>query len=227
MLTVYKGGIPFETDEARLTERLHLAGETAAELGELVRRSAAGVPKAVVRQVSVRPAQGGVLLSGAEERLIEGRAACALLGCRDRAWCYVVTCGQELDALARAESDPLRAWLQDQINQDVLRQARLWTQRRVCASCGVEKLASVNPGSTADWPVSGQAELFALIGGVEGHTGVRLTEGFLMHPVKSVSGIWFEAPAEGYENCQLCPRQDCPGRRADYSPERAARILGQ
>jgi hypothetical protein len=38
-----------------------------------------------------------------------------------------------------------------------------------------------------------------------------------MTPVKSVSGIWF--PTEGkYENCQLCNREDCPGRRAPYEP---------
>jgi hypothetical protein len=36
-----------------------------------------------------------------------------------------------------------------------------------------------------------------------------------MLPIKTVSGIRF--PKEGtYENCQLCPRQKCPGRKALY-----------
>jgi hypothetical protein len=45
--------------------------------------------------------------------------------------------------------------------------------------------------------------------------GVRLTDSCLMMPTKSVSGIRF--PTEtSFESCQLCPRDDCPGRRAPY-----------
>jgi hypothetical protein len=37
-----------------------------------------------------------------------------------------------------------------------------------------------------------------------------------MLPTKSVSGIFF--PTEtSYENCQLCPRENCPNRRAEYN----------
>ncbi|MCL6614559.1 MAG: hypothetical protein K6U03_08105, partial [Firmicutes bacterium] len=39
---------------------------------------------------------------------------------------------------------------------------------------------------------------------------------------KSVSGLRFPVE-EGFENCQLCPRQGCPGRRAPYAPEIFAR----
>jgi hypothetical protein len=46
---------------------------------------------------------------------------------------------------------------------------------------------------------------------------VTLTDSFLMVPTKSVSGIVF--PTEvSFESCRLCPRSDCPGRRAKYDP---------
>jgi hypothetical protein len=38
-----------------------------------------------------------------------------------------------------------------------------------------------------------------------------------MRPIKSVSGIYF-INREGYTNCQLCPREVCPGRQARYEP---------
>jgi hypothetical protein len=44
-----------------------------------------------------------------------------------------------------------------------------------------------------------------------------LTESLLMVPVKSVSGIVF-ANEEEFASCQLCPREDCPGRKAPYDP---------
>ena len=44
-----------------------------------------------------------------------------------------------------------------------------------------------------------------------------LTDTFLMVPIKSVSGIFF--PTEvSFESCQLCPRENCIGRRAPYDP---------
>jgi len=37
----------------------------------------------------------------------------------------------------------------------------------------------------------------------------------VIQPLKSVSGIQFVSE-EGFVNCSLCPRENCPGRRADY-----------
>ena len=76
----------------------------------------------------------------------------------------------------------------------------------------------MNPGSLADWPLEQQAELFEVLGDVRGAVGVELTESCLMIPIKSVSGIRFSTEVQ-FENCQLCPRDVCPGRRAPYDPE--------
>ncbi len=79
------------------------------------------------------------------------------------------------------------------------------------------------PGAGAgdDWPITQQKELFSLFGGrekVEELIGVRLTDSFLMVPIKSVSGIFFPTEIR-FESCQICPREQCIGRRAAYDPE--------
>ncbi|MCG8400671.1 MAG: vitamin B12 dependent methionine synthase, partial [Firmicutes bacterium] len=63
-----------------------------------------------------------------------------------------------------------------------------------------------------------QKKLFSILGDCSEKIGVELTDSLLMVPVKSISGIFFPAEA-GFESCLLCPRADCPGRRAAYDPE--------
>jgi hypothetical protein len=81
------------------------------------------------------------------------------------------------------------------------------------------------PGAGAgdDWPITQQMGLFSLFGGrekVEELIGVRLTDTYLMVPIKSVSGLFFPTEVR-FESCQICPREHCQGRRAAYSPEMA------
>ena len=76
-------------------------------------------------------------------------------------------------------------------------------------------MSAMNPGSLEDWPISEQRQLFSILGDVESLIGVRLTDSFLMLPIKSVSGVYF--PKEiTFQSCQLCPRERCQGRRAPY-----------
>jgi cobalamin-dependent methionine synthase I len=76
-------------------------------------------------------------------------------------------------------------------------------------------VSTMSPGSLSDWPLQEQRPLFALLGAPEQTIGVRLTASLLMVPMKSASGIGFPTE-ERFESCQLCPREDCPGRRAPY-----------
>jgi hypothetical protein len=75
--------------------------------------------------------------------------------------------------------------------------------------------ATMNPGSLSDWRISEQKPFFKLFGETAASVGVTLSSSFLMTPNKSVTGIQFSTD-KLYENCQLCPREDCPGRRAPY-----------
>lgn len=128
---------------------------------------------------------------------------------------YVASCGQEIDMWSEQYTDFFAQFVADTIKQLCLFQARerLFIETR--AYFGVGDISTLNPGSLPQWPITGQRPLFEALGGVTPDIGVRLTDSFLMLPTKSVSGIMFQA-AEHYENCQLCPRKDCPNRRAPY-----------
>ena len=76
-------------------------------------------------------------------------------------------------------------------------------------------VSRINPGSLKEWPITGQLPLFEALGGVTADIGVSLAESMLMSPVKSVSGIMFQGDTP-FENCQLCPKANCPNRRAPY-----------
>ncbi len=73
----------------------------------------------------------------------------------------------------------------------------------------------MNPGSLEDWPLTEQKALFQVLGNTEEAMGVELMENSFMRPAMTVSGLWFPSQ-EKYENCMLCPMEDCPGRRAPY-----------
>ena len=81
-------------------------------------------------------------------------------------------------------------------------------------------MSHMNPGSLSDWPITQQKILFSLFGDVEELIGVRLTESFLMDPIKSVSGIHFPTEFD-FKSCMLCTRYPCVKRKAAYDPEMA------
>ncbi|MBR4444183.1 MAG: hypothetical protein IKS52_13050, partial [Clostridia bacterium] len=95
------------------------------------------------------------------------------------------------------------------------------TREAVQETYGLTAVSCVNPGSLADFPLPCQRPLFDLLGEGPDRIGLQLTPSFLMLPYKSGSGIYFES-GKRYENCSLCPRLTCPGRRAPYSEEMLA-----
>lgn len=130
------------------------------------------------------------------------------------AYAFVATCGGEAERWSAGFDDFLDRFYADEIK-------KLWLARAVAAVeddvkgrfAPAAKLAVLNPGSLPQWPIEGQRELFRILGDTEGTVGVKLTESCLMVPTKSVSGLFF-ADRTGHVNCALCPRANCPNRRA-------------
>ena len=135
-----------------------------------------------------------------------------------RVFPYVITCGRELYDLARATEDPLCRFWVDGISEAALRAVGARVRQAVQETYSLGRLNSVNPGSLRDFPLPCQRPLFDLLGEGPDEIGLELTPTFLMLPYKSGSGIYFES-SERYENCMLCPRANCPGRRMPYSEE--------
>jgi hypothetical protein len=143
----------------------------------------------------------------------------------ERVFPYVVTCGRELDEIDIPADDFIKSYYLDQIKETAVILARQHLEDSLIKQYALGQVSRMAPGAGAgdDWPINQQEELFSLFGGrdkVEELIGVRLTDRFLMIPIKSVSGLFY--PAEvSFESCQICPREKCIGRRARYDPELA------
>ena len=132
-----------------------------------------------------------------------------------RVFAYVATCGTELDDWSNSVDDMLQRYWGETINELALRAAIRALNKHMVEQYRPGRTSAMSPGSLGDWPLREQRALFALLGDPEEAIGVRLSDSLLMIPVKSVSGMRFPTE-ESFESCQLCPRRNCPGRRAPY-----------
>ena len=138
----------------------------------------------------------------------------------ERVFPYVVTLGPKVEEKIRATKEMLSQFYLDMIANIALSAARNYLQNQLRSRYALEGLSSMAPGSLRDWPIEEQGPLFTIMGDVEASIGVRLTESYLMIPNKSLSGIIFPTDIPFY-SCQLCPRENCVGRKARYNEKRA------
>jgi len=133
----------------------------------------------------------------------------------ERVFPYVVTIGSGLEDMEKASGEPLEKYYLDLIGNAAVVQAREQIKRRLSARYALQSLSYLGPGQLKDWPLEQQRPLFSLLGDVESAVGVTLSNSLLMIPRKSLSGIYF--PTEiPFMACQLCPKENCPSRKARY-----------
>ncbi|MBQ4159144.1 MAG: hypothetical protein IJD86_13530 [Clostridia bacterium] len=130
---------------------------------------------------------------------------------------YIITSGLEAYKHSESYDDDLYKYWSHQICEIALKRATGAGFEDVKQILSKDNLAAMNPGSLSAWQISQQKPLFELLGDVYEKTGVSLTPTFLMIPIKSGSGIWFETKTH-YANCMMCPRSDCRNRRAEFDP---------
>jgi hypothetical protein len=209
--------VPLNLDEREVFKKVRVPGDSdyAPILRNLIERCRkVAAPKAFYRIAYCDPAQDAVLVEG---QRLSGTVIQPLIGETYRVFPYVATCGNELEEIEADSADPMSAYCLDEIRKIALNQASAALKRYVTEKFGLERLSSINPGSGPAelWPIDQQKKLFAILGDVESAIGVRLTSSCLMVPTKSLSGILFAA-SQPFEACQLCPRTNCPGRRAEF-----------
>ena len=136
----------------------------------------------------------------------------------ERVFPYIITIGKGLEAKASSSEDLLRQFYLENIGDMALGLCEKYLEKHLKRQHGLEKLASMSPGSLEDWPVTEQKPLFSLFGEKLHLTGVKLNEHLLMIPRKSISGLYFPTE-ETFFSCQLCPREHCPARKAPYDKE--------
>jgi hypothetical protein len=133
---------------------------------------------------------------------------------------FVATCGIEVEDTPIDRDDFLQEYWLRIISLSLVRIAMDTLRQTLQEQYLLENLSVMNPGSAeADvWPIEEQQALFSLLGGaqaVEQAIGVRLLPSWFMTPDMSVSGILFPSEVT-YVNCQLCQREGCPSRKAEF-----------
>lgn len=208
--------IVFESDVARLMKNLRIGPDTpdADALIQLVAEAQdIAKPKACYKIAYVESREDdAVVIDGVR---FDSRVLRVNLDEAYRVFPYVATCGMELEAWSLSIDDMLHQYWTDAIRQMALTSATMALHKHLVGTYRLGRTAVMSPGSLSDWPIREQRPLFDLIGDVEGKIGVLLSDSFLMSPIKSVSGIRFPTE-ESFASCQLCPRVNCPGRRAPY-----------
>jgi hypothetical protein len=211
--------IRFQLDLDNLMRMLHVKADSAraddfkrlADEAQAIAR-----PKALYRLAFVE-------FKGDDHVIVEGikltsRVLRVNLEKVHRVFLFVTTCGLELEDWSSTVDGTLRGFWADMIKLVALQSATHALNEHLTERYRLGRTSTMNPGSLADWPVQEQRPLFTLLGNPEEAVGVRLLDSYLMFPTKSVSGILFPTE-ESFESCQLCPREDCPGRRAPYDKD--------
>jgi hypothetical protein len=144
-----------------------------------------------------------------------------LLGRCNQTAVFLVTIGKGLEERTfelAEEGHILESVVLDAIGSNAVEKVADTIQSKIKEIASVRGLSisqRYSPGY-CDWDISQQKMLFQAMNGAS--VNIRLTDGFLMVPQKSISGIIGIAPADsGLENfspCETCPnRFNCPNRR--------------
>ena len=214
------GNIEIEISLNEVCRRLHMSPDSSmGEIQPLIDLAASLIePRAIydVRYIEEK-LEEAVIIDGMR---LKSRVLRKNLEQVERIFPFVITLGPELGDKQAQSTDLLDNFYLDTIGNVALNAARKKLKRHLKSQFALEKISSMAPGSLPDWPIEEQVPLFKLLGDVDAAIGVKLTDSLLMLPAKSISGLYF--PTEvSFFSCQLCPRERCESRKAQFSPKLA------
>ncbi len=133
---------------------------------------------------------------------------------------FVVTAGQAYDdwaARIKKQGDILCEFVADAIGSATVESMGLYAKKRLEELLGGATHSSTFCPGQYHWHISEQRKFFTLMG--EDNVGVTINDSFLMHPIKSVSGLIGigETLDPTITACSLCPRLDCFRRNAGHA----------
>lgn len=217
MKTVLIDDCKFSFSAADVLERIgmprdHIFGEKIQELLEIAAPMAK--PKAFFMELPIEKRTAASVTLGGQTFC--SKALAKNLANVDTVYPYLCTCGKELADYAKTIDGMMEQYAFDAIMEFYRKQITLdLTEALANYLPEGGQTSSVDPGSLVDWPVREQKKLFAVFGENAEKIGVTLTDGCLMFPVKTVSGIRYATDKE-FHNCQLCQRKNCPNRAAAF-----------
>ena len=192
--------------------------ETLAEVGPLFLQYAK--PKVVLKWVEIKHGEGDE--TWVDDVKFESKIVKEMLKNVDKAFVFVVSAGKELEAVPEIESSLL---LKESLHMYSLMLAHGYMREFLAENFGYEDPGVLNPGSLPDWPIYNNFAIFDILGPATEEVGVKIMASGYMDPWKSGSGIIF-SNAGGYQNCMLCKKIDCIGRRAEFNQAEYDRIFG-
>ncbi len=213
------GSISFKADRRQLQRILHVRDDSRylPMLMDLVDEAENYArPKAVYREAYVE--EGGEDWVALDGKRFISRIMRVNLEEAGRAFFFVATCGRELEEWSLTIQDILEKFWADAIKEMALASAVRALEEQLRQRFQISGISAMNPGSLADWPLTAQPDVFAMLGDAPLVIGVTLTQSCAMNPVKSVSGIYFPT-VTSFASCQLCPRENCRGRKAPFESE--------
>ena len=134
---------------------------------------------------------------------------------------FVLTIGNHLEEMSchlAEDRRMLQAAVLDAIGSVAVESVANFVQDKIGAVAHAQGLGisqRFSPGY-CDWDISQQKTVFQALNG-KSTVGIHLTDGYLMIPRKSISGIIGIGTSNdgvgNYNPCQVCDKQDCRGRR--------------
>jgi hypothetical protein len=208
--------IPFQLDLASLMERVRVkeGSSYAADLESFLNNAQSiSNPKAFY-MIAFIESKGDdyVVVDGVK---LTSRVLRVNLDKTHRVFLFAATCGTELEDWSSSISDMLQRYWADTIKLMAVESAIGAVNEHLEERYHSGPTSMMAPGSLEDWPIQEQRSLFTILGNLIDTIGVQLLDSFLMIPTNSVAGILFPTE-ERFESCQLCPRENCPARRAPY-----------
>ncbi len=149
--------------------------------------------------------------------VFESKVIAQLLKHCEKVAIFLLTLGNRLDETMRDLAENgliLEAVVLDAVGTDGIERLAEFVQGRITAIAKVQGYCTsrrFSPGY-CDWALPQQEMVFQAVNG--NFPDVRLTEGFMMIPQKSISGIigLGSSEVEDYNPCRNCKEMDCPGR---------------
>jgi len=220
MDTIIKKEISFKIEFEDFLKKIKLNKDykDIDQVKEIVKKAnQIGQPKAMYKEVYIDEIGENYVI--VENNKFESKIMSVNLKEVHKVIIYIITCGTELEKWAKQkDGDMLENYWLSMVQEAVLDKARKSIKKEINEKYLPGSTSVMNPGSLIDWSITEQKKLFSILGNPEKEIGVRLTESSLMLPAKTVSGLIYPTEKD-FENCQVCPRENCPSRSAPYDPE--------
>lgn len=205
----------FSINPKDISKKLNLSREENIEIVKNLTKEAEGIaiPKAIFKECFISERRDNfIVLDGVK---FNSKVISVNLCEENRAFPYIVTCGTELKHWADSKKDKFEKKTAEFITQEILIQCHSLLKNHIEKNFNTGNLARVNPGSTIDWELNEQKNIFSVLSNKIKSIGVTLDSNFFMTPDKTYSGIYFHNETD-YKNCYMCNAKDCPLREVNY-----------